>query len=178
MLSTGNCLFHALSDQLYGHQYKHKELRARVINHMRGRAEHYKQFIDVRPASWSQKHRKQETADRPSPGEINRAFERHLLKMARGGTYGDNMELSAFSEALSVDIRIYQRDLTYLISTKAEGTAVPVLHIAYHVSSPTAILRKRCFANDADGALDMGALLIRSQQTRASQWSSQDPVDD
>lgn len=129
---------------------------------MRGRAEHYKQFIDVRPASWSQKHRKQAHTDRPSPGEINRAFESHLLKMARGGTYGDNMELSAFSEALNVDIRIYQRDLTYLISTKAEGTVVPVLHIAYHVGSPTTILSKRFFVSKTDGALDMGALLIRS----------------
>lgn len=133
-----------------------------MINHMRGRAEHYKQFIDVRPASWSQKHRKQENTDRPSPGEINRAFESHLLKMARGGTYGDNMELSAFSEALNVDIRIYQRDLTYLISTKAEGTVVPILHIAYHVGSPTTILSMRFLASKTDGALDMGALLICS----------------
>lgn len=67
--------------------------------------------------------------------------------MARGGTYGDNMELSAFSEALNVDIRIYQRDLTYLISTKVEGTVVPVLHIAYHVCSPTIVLSKRFFAS-------------------------------
>lgn len=108
---------------------------------MRGRAEHYRQFIDVRPASLAQKHRKQKAADRPSPGAINRAFESYLLKMARGGTYGDNMELSAFSEALNVDIRIYQRDLTYLISTRAEGTFSPVLHIAYHVRTPATVLR-------------------------------------
>lgn len=149
-----------------------------MITHMRGRAEHYKQFIDVRPASWSQKHRKQENTDRPSPGEVNRAFERHLLKMARGGTYGDNMELSAFSEALNVDIRIYQRDLTYLISTKVEGAVVPVLHIAYHVGSPTTIMSKSFFASKTDGVLDMGALLIRSQQMRAPQRSSQDSVDE
>lgn len=109
------------------------ELRAGVIRHMRKKAAYYKQFIDVRPTGWGPKHPKPKFTDTPTAAQINQAFESHLQKMARGGTYGDNMELSAFSEAFNVDIRIYQRDLTYLVSTKPEGKVLPVLHIAYHV---------------------------------------------
>ena len=140
---TGNCLFNALSDQLFGDQSKHGELRLGVIRHMRENADHYKKFIAIHPGGGSRRNPKRKNAGsfstpfdntRPTPEEINRVFESHLQQMARGGTYGDNMEISAFSKAFRVDVKIYQRDFAYVVSTKPVGTVVPVVHIAYHVS--------------------------------------------
>jgi hypothetical protein len=44
----------------------------------------------------------------PTPEEVERVFESHMQQMW-GGTYGDNMEISAFSAAFGVDVKIYQR---------------------------------------------------------------------
>ncbi|CAD0098886.1 unnamed protein product [Aureobasidium mustum] len=99
ILGDGNCLFHALSDQLYGHQKEHQVIRSKVIGYMREHADYYKQFIDAQPG---------------------------------GGTYGDNMEISAFSSAYNVDVKIYQRDFAYMISGSGDDRDRDVAHIAYH----------------------------------------------
>ncbi|MCJ1465041.1 hypothetical protein MMC07_003656 [Pseudocyphellaria aurata] len=139
---NGNCLFNALSDQLYGDQSKHGELRLGVIRHMRENAAFYKQFIEVHPGGGVRRNPKRKNAGSfstphntapPTADEINRVFENHLQHMARGGTYGDHLEVTAFSEAFNVDVKIYQRDHAYVISTKPEGAVVPVVHIAHHV---------------------------------------------
>lgn len=138
---NGNCLFNALSDQMYGDQSKHGELRSGVIRHMREHAAFYKQFIEVHPGGGVRRNPKRKNAGSfstpnnttPTAEETNRVFENHLQHMARGGTYGDHLEVTAFSEAFHVDVKIYQRDHAYVISTKPEGTIVPVVHIAHHV---------------------------------------------
>lgn len=112
---------------------------------MRDNAAYYKQFIDVHPGGGSRRNPKRKNAgtfstsfnnSTPTQAEIDRKFEGHLQDMARGGTYGDNMEISAFSQAFHVDVKIYQRDFAYVVSTKPQGTTVPVVHIAYHVCLP------------------------------------------
>ncbi|KZF23206.1 OTU-domain-containing protein [Xylona heveae TC161] len=143
----GNCLFNALSDQLYGTQSRHHEIRARVIEYMRDHAPYYKQFMDVRPGGGARRNPKRKNAGAyaspeqmaPTPEEVERVFESHLQTMARGGTYGDNMEISAFSSAYDVDVKIYQRDFAYMVSggdpdneEESEGPR-RIVHIAYHV---------------------------------------------
>jgi OTU domain-containing protein 3 len=138
----GNCLFNALSDQLVGHQNDHHKIRTRVIEYMREHASYYKQFIDVQPGGGQRRNPKRKNAGvystpqtftPPTEEEIDRVFEGHLGSMARGGTYGDNMEISAFTSAFGYDVKIYQHDFAYMIST-GDGTPRPVAHIAYHVS--------------------------------------------
>ncbi|KAM3424698.1 hypothetical protein BST61_g6685 [Cercospora zeina] len=140
----GNCLFNALSDQLYGHQNEHAAIRSRVIDYMREHADYYKQFIDVNPGGGIRRNPKRKNAGSysspasfqpPSPADIDRVFENHLASMARGGTYGDNMEIVAFSSAMGHDVKIYQRDYAFMVSGSNDGagdTARPVAHIAYH----------------------------------------------
>lgn len=141
----GNCLFNALSDQLYGNQASHHEIRSRVIDYMRDNASYYKQFIDVHPGGGVRRNPKRKNVGAystptaylvPTAEEVERVFESHLQQMARGGTYGDNMEITAFSAAYGVDVKIYQRDFAYLISApeEEEEASRQVLHIAYHVS--------------------------------------------
>ncbi|KAI9713427.1 MAG: hypothetical protein M1820_000809 [Bogoriella megaspora] len=136
----GNCLFNALSDQLYGDQGKHQEIRATVIEYMKVNGDYYKQFIDVHPGGGTRRNPKRKTASThgsntdslpPSATDIDRVFESHLQRMAKGGTYGDNMEVSAFSQAYDVHVKIYQRDFAFMIPAPGEGNK-PVAHIAYH----------------------------------------------
>ncbi|KAK4998310.1 hypothetical protein LTR66_002427 [Elasticomyces elasticus] len=138
----GNCLFNALSDQLYGHQNQHHQIRASVISFMRERADYFKQFIDVHPGGGMRRNPKRKNAGAysspafapaPTPAEIDRVFEGHLQSMARGGTYGDNMEITAFSQAYNVDVKIYQRDFAYMVTGSQDDTPRDIAHIAYHV---------------------------------------------
>lgn len=144
--TLGNCLFHALSDQLYGSQSSHQEIRARVIEYMREHAEFYKQFIDVRSGGGVRRNPKRKNAGGysspvnytpPTPQEIDAFFESHLQSMAKGGTYGDNMEVVAFSAAYRVNVNIHQREFSYMVSGSEEDdidtSNRPVLYIAYHV---------------------------------------------
>ncbi|CAK4030407.1 cysteine protease [Lecanosticta acicola] len=138
----GNCLFNALSDQLYGHQNEHAAIRSRVIDYMREHADYYKQFIDVHPGGGIRRNPKRKNAGAysspanfvpPSAADIDRVFESHLQSMARGGTYGDNMEITAFSSAYDYDVKIYQRDFAYMVSGSAGDERIrQVAHIAYH----------------------------------------------
>ncbi|KAI9880624.1 MAG: hypothetical protein M1830_001975 [Pleopsidium flavum] len=138
----GNCLFNALSDQLYGTQSSHQEIRTRVIDYMREHASYYKQFIDVHPGGGVRRNPKRKNAGAystpvnyfpPTPEEVDRVFESHLQQMIRGGTYGDNMEITAFSAAFGVDVKIYQRDFAYMVSGRDEDVKRDVVHIAYHI---------------------------------------------
>jgi OTU domain-containing protein 3 len=141
----GNCLFNALSDQIYGDQTSHAAIRTQVICYMRDHAAYYKQFIDVNPGGGTRRNPKRKNAGAfnspaniatPSEADIDKVFEGHLDVMARGGTYGDNMEITAFSSAFGVDVKIYQRDFAYMVSgagSYGDQTDRPVAHIAYHM---------------------------------------------
>lgn len=140
--SPGNCLFNALSDQIYGDQHQHAAIRSRVISYMRDNATYYKQFIDVHPGGGIRRNPKRKNVGAysapantapPSQADIDRVFESHLQSMARGGTYGDNMEITAFSSAFDVDVKIYQRDFAYMVTGGGPDAGRPIAHIAYHM---------------------------------------------
>lgn len=110
---------------------------------MREHATYYKQFIDVHPGGGVRRNPKRKNAGSfstpftcvgPTAAEIERVFESHLQQMARGGTYGDNMEISAFSSKFEVGVKIYQKGFAYLVSTNVVGPEAKTVHIAYHVS--------------------------------------------
>ncbi|KAF2143665.1 uncharacterized protein K452DRAFT_224082 [Aplosporella prunicola CBS 121167] len=141
ILGDGNCLFNALSDQMYGDPAQHLQIRLDTVQHMRSHADYYKQFIVVNPGGGTRRNPKRKNVGTysapaaslsPTPDEIDHAFEQHLESMARGGTWGDNIEIQAFAETYNLDVKIYQRDFAYVISPKAEADARQVLHIAYH----------------------------------------------
>ena len=117
---------------------------------MREHGDFYKQFIDVHPGGGVRRNPKRKNAGAysspttytpPTPEEINRVFESHLQQMARGGTYGDNMEIVAFTAAFGVDVKIYQRDFAYMISGNNEDGEKAIAHVAYHVCHPKHTLR-------------------------------------
>lgn len=110
---------------------------------MRENEAYYKQFLDVYPGGGTRRNPKRKTTgaynspvnlNRPSAEDVDRVFEQHLNIMAKGGTWGDNMEIQAFSSAFDIDVKIYQRDFAYMIQASTSAAVRPVAHIAYHVS--------------------------------------------
>ncbi|EAT84125.2 hypothetical protein SNOG_08957 [Parastagonospora nodorum SN15] len=143
----GNCLFNALSDQLFGHQEMHEVLRTATIEHMRDNSDFYRQYMAVNSVRRNPK-RKTTTAVPTridttyfTEEQLQQQFEEHVEKMGQPGEWADNMEVSAFASALNVHVRLWQADYTYLFSPRVHYTIGDdpsaaddrqTLHIAYH----------------------------------------------
>ncbi|KAL9124741.1 MAG: hypothetical protein Q9217_005960 [Psora testacea] len=141
---SGNCLFHALSDQMYGDQSHHAKLRADTVEYMRDHPEAFKAFVTVNPGGGIRRNPKRKNAGAlrdnfdptpPTDADINTAFALSLEVMARGGTYGDNAELIAFSSKFHVDIRIWSAAIGAFLNIDCEtlpGEQVQTLYIVHH----------------------------------------------
>jgi hypothetical protein len=144
---------------------------------MRANAAYYKQFIDVHPGGGYRRNPKRKNAGSysspanfvpPSPADIDRVFENHLTNMARGGTWGDNMEISAFSSAMGYDVKIYQRDFAYMVSGGGEaGNNRPVAHIAYHMWEHYSSIRN--LDGPHTGLPDVSPKVLSPEQERKQQ---------
>lgn len=114
-LGDGNCLFRALSDQLYGTPTYHLKLRADICNWIEQHKERYAPFV-----------------------EDERGLEHHLSCMRQQGgwrvhcrhtfslipslaTYGGHMELSAFAHMTKRNVKVIQPGLVYVIEWDAGG---------------------------------------------------------
>ncbi|ORY86016.1 hypothetical protein BCR35DRAFT_351571 [Leucosporidium creatinivorum] len=105
-LGDGNCLFRALSDQLTGSDGSHASIRHEVCQHLASHADRYRLFVDSDSV----------------PG----GYEGHVGSMRRLGTYGTNIELSAFANLYQRSIKVVQPGLTYVITPEPmEGVVSP-----------------------------------------------------
>jgi OTU domain-containing protein 3 len=155
----GNCLFNALSDQLYGHQEMHEVLRTATIEHMRDNSDFYRQYMAVNNVRRNPKRKTAAAVPTRidttyfTEAQLQQQFEEHVEKMGQPGEWADNMEVSAFASALNVHVRLWQADYTYLFSPRVHY--VPgddpatvddrqTLHIAYHVSLYKLIIGHSC----------------------------------
>lgn len=141
ILGDGNCLFNALSDQLYGHQQAHWEIRERTVEYMRDHASEFKAFISVNPGGGVRRNPKRKNVgaystpysqQAPTEEQIDETFNRHLDTMAKGGTWGDNVEVQAFARAYNVTVKIYHRDFAYYVTPFHDEQKRIIVHIAYH----------------------------------------------
>ena len=87
----GNCLFRALSDQLYGHPARHAQLRQETCDHLAARPEKFAGFVDDKP------------------------FDQYIRLMRENGTYGGHLELHAFAQMKQKQIKIVQPGLVYVV---------------------------------------------------------------
>ncbi|KAI8371550.1 uncharacterized protein BYT42DRAFT_72836 [Radiomyces spectabilis] len=110
--------FRALSDQYYGTDENHGSIRQEICRYLRQHEEEYKFFV-----------------------EDDQSFDHHVSCMENDGTFGGNMELTVFAKCKSVDIKVYQPGLIYVISGNEEeetnndekdAEGKQTLHIAYH----------------------------------------------
>ncbi|KAJ9478813.1 OTU-like cysteine protease [Pseudozyma hubeiensis] len=87
----GNCLFRALSDQLYGHSARHAHLRQETCDHLAARPDKFAGFVDDKP------------------------FDQYVKLMRENGTYGGHLELHAFAQMKQKQIKIVQPGLVYVV---------------------------------------------------------------
>lgn len=99
-LGDGNCLFRALADQLYGSPDAHARIRAEVCTYLAQHEARYKAFVDT---------------------DEEESWETHLQQMAKHGTYGGHLELSAFANLHRRPIKIIQPGMVYVISHEDES---------------------------------------------------------
>ncbi|KAI6147656.1 hypothetical protein BKA82DRAFT_31016 [Pisolithus tinctorius] len=103
-LGDGNCLFRALSDQLYGSPSHHMQLRRDICDWI----EHHRQRYDIVP--------------RPSPPPPP-SLHTFLIYKYWGhvyvGTYGGHLELSAFAHFARRNVKVIQPGLVYVIEWNA-----------------------------------------------------------
>ncbi|KAA1466914.1 cysteine proteinase [Dentipellis sp. KUC8613] len=91
-LGDGNCLFRALSDQLYGSDTYHLQLRRDICDWIEKHKARYEPFV-----------------------EDDRGIETHLRLMRQPATYGGHLELSAFAHMARRDVKVIQPGLVYVI---------------------------------------------------------------
>ncbi|KAL8831155.1 MAG: hypothetical protein Q9170_005415 [Blastenia crenularia] len=105
---------------------------------MRANGNYYKHFLEVHPGGGTRRNPKRKNAgsfstkaETVSARDVDAVFEGHLNRMAKGGTYGDNMEVVAFSKAYNVNVTIYKKDFAFVIKDD-EMQRDKTLYIAYH----------------------------------------------
>lgn len=131
---------------MFGDQSHHAYLRSATVDYMREHPDQFKAFVIANPGGGIRRNPKRKNAGAlresfdptpPSEADINTAFNLSLDIMARGGTYGDNAEVIAFSLRFHVDIRIWSAAIRAFlnIDCKAEAGETPqTLYIVHHVS--------------------------------------------
>lgn len=163
----GNCLFHALSDQLHGDQTQHVDYRKVTVEYMTGNPDRFKAFVSVQVGGGGRRNPKRKTTGSlstpfnpgmPTEDEIEAAFQRSLKTMKEGGAYGDNAEIVAFALAFKVDIKIYEEEhgVFYVVpGGETPGEVLPMLYIVHHVCPPF-----RPHRTIADRTPELGALFV------------------
>ncbi|KAL9103150.1 MAG: hypothetical protein Q9163_001794 [Psora crenata] len=129
---------------MFGDQNHHAKLRADTVEYMRDHPEAFKAFVTANPGGGIRRNPKRKNAGAcrdtfdptpPTEADINTAFALSLEMMARGGTYGDNAELIAFSSKFHVNIRIWSAAMGTFLNIDCEtshGEEVQTLHIVHH----------------------------------------------
>lgn len=122
-------------------------------------------FLEVYPGGGTRRNPKRKTAGAsslagPSAADTRRVFQEHVARMARGGVWGDNMEIQAFTAAFDWSVKIYQFDMAYVIPAPSGEDEGRTAHIAYHVGLASQHT-PGCFSIPIDKrGSDMGTLLF------------------
>ncbi|GAA5870518.1 hypothetical protein JCM3774_003697 [Rhodotorula dairenensis] len=101
ILGDGNCLFRALADQLYGSPSMHLAIRHEICDYLAVNADRYRLFVDE--------------------DSVKGGFDGHVREMRQPGTYGTNIELSAFVARYRRPVKVYQPNLVYVMPVEEAG---------------------------------------------------------
>eukprot|EP01138_Halocafeteria_seosinensis_P006018 gb/GECG01006151.1/.p1 GENE.gb/GECG01006151.1/~~gb/GECG01006151.1/.p1 ORF type:complete len:346 (+),score=54.55 gb/GECG01006151.1/:1-1038(+) len=104
----GNCLFRALSHQLYGSEIYHHDLRSQVVNHVKGNEDDFRPFL-----------------------EDDEPWERYVRRMYKEGQWAGNIELVAAGQVFKARIVVHQVDgMNWEISC-GDGKPERDIHLVY-----------------------------------------------
>ena len=120
MQADGNCLFRALSDQLYfDHGAAHEDIRADICHYLQAHETDFCHFLVL------------DDEDAPPDEEDASDFESYVGKMRQDGEWGGNVELVAAARLYQRNIIVYSAELdAYRIDCdKPKG---PDMMVSYH----------------------------------------------
>ncbi|PVH83529.1 OTU-domain-containing protein [Cadophora sp. DSE1049] len=138
----GNCLFRALSDQLYGHQHMHKQIRAKVFAYLKENPKDFKPFHNVETEGGVRRNEMRSTRGKgatklPSSAELDESWRMYLRKLRKPGTWAGQLEVNAFTKAYHMDVKIHLDGTTHAHHNYTKATddlkAAPRrrIHLAY-----------------------------------------------
>lgn len=150
LTESGNCLYYALSDQLYGDFTHAEEIRLRLADHISNNSEYFMSFIAAaggvrraprRAAAAAAKYASQSRSSSsaspapPSALEKENSFNNKVSQSRKNGVWGGAEEIQACCQSYKKDIHVYTM---YGVQTfrdvhAPEGEVRDVLHIAFHV---------------------------------------------
>ncbi|KAI9826505.1 MAG: hypothetical protein M1826_006605 [Phylliscum demangeonii] len=116
----GDCMYHAISDQLYGHQDAHAAVRATTAAFLRQHRALYRPFVPAN--AWAEENEGSspppssprdgftwDVPPVPTEAEQDQAFDAYVEALvATPGMWGGDLELQALAGAFLVDIVVYQ----------------------------------------------------------------------
>ncbi|KAI6710608.1 hypothetical protein JHW43_006831 [Diplocarpon mali] len=132
IIGDGNCQPRSLSDQIYGDQTHHLEIRAKIIEEMRRNKRDYEVFCLPEPRANPVRSSRKMAATIAVAPVLN--FDQHLLKLSRPGEWLDHPQLAAFAKAYNMDVTVHQKNISRVIMAdeRAGAPSCRMLHIARH----------------------------------------------
>ena len=135
---SGNCLFGALADQLFGDSGRHLDVRDAAITSMRSHKDRYIDFY-----GGAEKRRSKRKTAGPQSVVVDHGtltdearmadFERYLDNVAQPGVWGDHLEIAACARVFGVDVHVYSGSSTpEVVVGGEEGDNRQIVTIAYH----------------------------------------------
>jgi hypothetical protein len=103
----GNCLFRAISDQLYGSEESHIQVRRETLDYIETERNYFQSFI------------------------VNEPFDRYLERMRKDKEWGDNVELQAISEIYKARIEIFYASEIPIVIFSSQTKAERIFRIFY-----------------------------------------------
>ncbi|KAI9376409.1 hypothetical protein BJX61DRAFT_530949 [Aspergillus egyptiacus] len=144
----GNCLYYALSDQLYGDFTHADHIRRRLADHISANSEYFMSFIAAvggerraprRAAAEAARNSycsssSASPAPQPTTQDKQRSFDSRVAQSRKNGVWGGAEEIQAFCQAFKKDVNVYTM---YGIQTFRDVHAPQdeereVIHIAFH----------------------------------------------
>ncbi|KNG76879.1 hypothetical protein PFMG_02972 [Plasmodium falciparum IGH-CR14] len=140
--TDGNCLFRAVSDQLYNHEENYKEIRKKVVEHLLKNEELYKNFI-----------------------EYDESYKSYIERISLDGTWGGQLELQAVGEIYKVNILIYQENGCILeIKNHSDDNKCIQLHYASREHYNSGRFKNRALDNELKSILDLREILKKKKK--------------
>ena len=148
--NIGNCLYYALSDQLYGDFTHADEIRFRLADHIAANKDYFMSFISAegelrraprRAAASAAKYSSCSSSSAspapPSTKDKEQSFDSKVAESRKNGVWGGAEELQAFCQSYVADVNVYT---TYGVQRFRDVNAPSdeerqIVHVAFHVRS-------------------------------------------
>ncbi|PKY03685.1 hypothetical protein P168DRAFT_297581 [Aspergillus campestris IBT 28561] len=144
----GNCLYYALSDQVFGDFGHAEDIRVRLADHIGANKEYFMNFIPAvggerraprRAAASAAKyasHRSSASASPapPSSKDKDRSFDTKVAESRKAGVWGGAEEIQAFCQSFKMDVNVYtEYGVQNFRDVHApESEERDVVHVAFH----------------------------------------------